>query len=161
MEEKIDLSGARVYSMEKVEIRCSDSLFELTDKNAHATERPYISQICRTNEEVNKDKIYFCDFESVCWPEDGKGSLEKALMWADEKDLEKISVREYLFACGKSSDLIEDLKLDIIRLVLAENLSEKEYYVEHAEGMQDPWINSERKEDMNTGDHWFIFKKRK
>jgi hypothetical protein len=159
MNKNVNLAEPRIQIIKNIKVDCSVPMFQLLKTNAPATDNHNLSQICRIDEEVNKDEIYFSDFVAIFWPKDGKGSFEKAMKLAKKNNLKTINIRELLSICRKSYDIYEDLKLDIIKLVLTESLSEKECYMAHIEAMADVRVYPEKKEEMRTGDFLFVFKK--
>ncbi len=158
--ESAKLVGARLYIIQNIEVDHSIPLFELVRRNAPTTEDYSLSQIIKADNDNNVDQIYFSNFVGICWPKDGEGSLEKALIWAKKNNLKKANARELVSICKNLFYTSEDLSLlDIIKLVSTSPWGEK-YFFLHIEGTKDPCVYFTTKEKMNTGDFWFLFRLR-
>ena len=114
--ESLKSIGAQVYLIERVEIDCSVSLFDLIKKNAPRTGAYDSSLICRADGGNRTDKGTY-DFIAICWPNE-EGGLTKAQDWAQKNNLKPIDARDLVSICRKYIDIYWDFKFfDIIRLV--------------------------------------------
>lgn len=154
LRESLKSIGAQGYLIEKVEVDCSISLFNLIKKNAPRTDGYYSSLMCRADDENRTDKGTY-DFIAICWP-NGQGGLAQAQEWAMKNNLKTTDARDLVSICRKNIYIYWDFEFfDIIRLISTNPVNGK-YLTAQIEAEAEVMIYLE--DEMRGDDLFFVFR---